>query len=86
MSEKIGSDEAVTDPMPDFEGDHPSLFDGTDLRRHPRTGRPTVGGITPVRSFRLPVQLGAELDARAAADGVPATEITRRALVQYLRR
>lgn len=53
-----------------------------------KMGRP-VGkgkprGVTPVRTFRLPADLSAALDSRAEHDHVPASELVRRALTEFL--
>ena len=53
-------------------------------------GRPSLSGtngagLSPKRQVRLPADLNAQLDARAAAEHRNASEIMRDALVMYLR-
>lgn len=49
-------------------------------------GRKIPAGNTPTTSVRLPVDVKARLDARAAEEAVKPAEIIRRALVEYLDR
>lgn len=91
MSEDVRPDDVFTDMALEFEAGHVSpvgepQHGETTLRRGRPVGKRSAGGSTPVRSFRLPADLTAELDARAEADHVPASEITRRALAAYLKR
>ena len=49
-------------------------------------GRKLPSGNTPTTSVRLPVDIKARLNDRAAAEDVKPAEIIRRALVEYLDR
>ncbi|MBS9535225.1 ribbon-helix-helix protein, CopG family [Mycobacterium sp. M1] len=90
MTKRRISDDDYTAMARDFErGDvrpvgEPS-YGETVLRRGRPSGR-AVRGSTPVRSFRLPGPLVEQLEQRARDEDVSTSEITRKALSEYLAR
>jgi hypothetical protein len=62
-------------------------YNAQQLRDKPRgRGRPPLGEAAKVvESVRLELDLRAEAEVRAAAEGVPTSELIRRALREYLR-
>lgn len=68
----------------DFEVEEVESFTPPTLKMGRPAGQPTPRGATPVRSFRLPTDLTAELDSRAEHDHVSSSEIVRRALEDFL--
>lgn len=59
------------------------VYGDTVLRRARPSGR-TARGNTPVRSFRLPAPLIEQLERRAKVEHVSTSEVTRKALTEYL--
>ena len=56
------------------------------LARRGKRGRPSLGvGESAVESFRLDNELRMSLIARAESEGVPVSEILRRAVREYLK-
>lgn len=56
------------------------------IARRGQRGRPPLGrGASTVESFRIDDDLKGALAARAESEGVPASEILRRALKEYLK-
>ena len=54
--------------------------------RRGKRGRPSLGiGESAVESFRLDAELRNALAARAEAEGVPVSEVLRRAVREYLK-
>ncbi len=88
MNKRRLTEDEYTDIALDFErGDirpvgEPSYGD-TVLRRGRPSGQ-SARGSTPVRSFRLPAPLIEQLEQRAQAEHVSTSEITRKALAEYL--
>ncbi|TXH10983.1 MAG: ribbon-helix-helix protein, CopG family [Spirochaetes bacterium] len=69
----------------DFERvGEPEYGPRVSIRMGRPTGRSKARGVTPIRSFRLPTELTAELDRRAEAEHVPTSELVRRALAEFL--
>lgn len=59
---------------------------GELIARRGKRGRPSLGSApATVESVRLDPELREELTARAAAEGVSASELIRKALREYLR-
>lgn len=90
MSKKRLTEDEYTEMALDFEREDirpvgEPVYGDTILRRGRPSGQHTKGS-TPVRSFRLPEPLIERLDQRAAAEHVTTSELTRRALTEYLAR
>lgn len=88
MSKKRLTDGDYTNLALEFErGDiHPvgePVYGDTALRRGRPSGR-SARGNTPVRSFRLPAPLIEQLERRAQDEHVSTSEVTRKALTEYL--
>lgn len=60
--------------------------DAVKLKNGRPVGRKQPAGNTPTTSVRLPAEVKARLDARAADESVKPAEVIRRALVEYLDR
>ena len=90
MTKRKGTDEVhghtksgkpITNDMLDRWADEAEKGYDVDELLTRRRGRPAIG---PVESFRLPPELRERVVERADADGTTVSDVSRRALAEYL--